>query len=234
MQRILKYYLVNFIQLILILIVLLGLLIGSLMIPDSNVKIIAIAVILLMLILIARSTSSYWIESAMIKSIFKYLHLHKSFVVLDLSSGNGYLLNQLANQPSSKIVGIETHHQERMLKRARQNVKFKRNSYKTSIMNGNPYDLPFDNQTFNLITMCDTRKSIFRYSQNYNLMMNELLRVLKKNGKILVIARKRPLVKIANILDGRNARVMMYDYHFQFLFSLRAMVVSTSTKRFKK
>ena len=103
-------------------------------------------------------------------------HLKKSDLVLDNGCGNG----SFANFFKGKVIGVDIS--EEMLKFAAKRMKVKK---------GSSENLPFKNETFNVV-FC---RSTLHHLKNPKKAIDEMQRVLKPNGKIIV---SEPISNILN------------------------------------
>lgn len=100
--------------------------------------------------------------------------------VLDIGTGTGKLLQILSNEKEVKCFGIDTN--SSMLGEAKKKLN-KSNAQLQKIEATEK--LPFNNNSFDFITICNV---LFNLKQNeINHILTEALRVLKRDGKIIVL-----------------------------------------------
>jgi len=110
-----------------------------------------------------------------IKQVIPHIQGEK---ILEVSFGNGYLMTQYASE-KYEIFGID--YNEEMLRIATK--KMKSINIKAQLSKGNVEKLPFDDNTFD--TVINTMA--FTGYPDGEKAMSELKRVLKKDGKLLIV-----------------------------------------------
>lgn len=104
----------------------------------------------------------------------KQLKIKSGMRILDLCTGTGdiaWIINKL--YPDTQVTGVDFS--EEMLDIARRKVT------KTEFINADCTNLPFDNNSFDIITICYGLRNIEDRKQ----ALQEIYRVLKPNGKLL-------------------------------------------------
>lgn len=111
--------------------------------------------------------------------LFNNLTIERNIKILDLASGNGFPLFELAQRfgSSCQVVGVDIWTAGLERARQKQNVLQLPN---ITILEANAENLPFSNEEFNLITI---NLGINNFS-NVSKVLSECYRVLKPNGKI--------------------------------------------------
>lgn len=105
------------------------------------------------------------------------LDLRPGEKVLDVGCGDGYYLHLLANLGINlKITGVDNN--QEALASARRNIKRK----KVKLIEGDTLKLPFRGNTFDKIIASE----VLEHLPNDQVGINELHRVLKKGGKIVI------------------------------------------------
>lgn len=139
--------------------------------------------------------------------------------ILEVSFGNGYLMAQYASD-KYKIYGID--YNEKMLEIASN--KMKKRNIKAQLSQGNVENLPFPNNTFD--TVINTMA--FTGYPNGEKAMSELKRVLKKDGKLLLVDFDYPknrnrigymIVKLwekfGDIIKDINALLKHFEFNYE-------------------
>lgn len=122
-------------------------------------------------------------------------------VVLDLASGEGYGSNLLAT--SAKLVhGVD------LSSEAIEHSKKKYSKDNLFFTQGNAVNIPFENESFDVVVSFET----IEHHDQHNEMMQEILRVLKKDG-ILIISSPDKL----NYSDKINYK---NEFHVKELYSI--------------
>lgn len=107
--------------------------------------------------------------------------------ILDIATGTGDLAIQFAEKTSAKrIVGLDLS--EGMLSVAHKKVIGKPLAQKIEFIQGDSEDLPFDDNTFDAITVSFG----IRNFENLEKGLSEILRVLKKNGIFVILETSVP------------------------------------------
>ena len=107
--------------------------------------------------------------------------------ILDVCTGTGDIaIEFLKRNPSSEIVGIDLT--EKMLDIARKKVSAMGFHGKIKLETGDCLDLPFDDQTFDIVTIGFGLRNLSHYEKG----LAEIVRVLKKEGQLLVLEFSMP------------------------------------------
>jgi ubiquinone/menaquinone biosynthesis C-methylase UbiE len=102
------------------------------------------------------------------------LNLHKDEKLLDVGCGDGLQLEAFSKYNSHlKLFGIDIS--EERIRRASKRVK-------TSLSVGSAYKLPFESQKFDAVICSE----VLEHVPNPELILNEIFRVLKEGGKLVV------------------------------------------------
>lgn len=100
--------------------------------------------------------------------------------LLDIGTGSGKLIQILFVDKSIECIGVDTN--ENMLNEAK--IKMDNTNIKLLKIEANK-KLPFDNKSFDYITICSV---LFHLNEeNIDLMIKDAERLLKENGKIIVL-----------------------------------------------
>jgi ubiquinone/menaquinone biosynthesis C-methylase UbiE len=100
--------------------------------------------------------------------------------VLDIGTGSGKLLHMLAQKSSMQLIGTDTDTQ--MLEEAMKKLA----GFRADLHHVKPgNNLNFKNNSFDYITLCNVL--FLLDNQGVNHLLEESLRVLKENGRILIL-----------------------------------------------
>lgn len=100
--------------------------------------------------------------------------------LLDIGTGSGKLIQILSNEKGIDCVGVDTNAD--MIKEAKN--KLKKTNIELIKIEANK-KLPFKDDRFNYVTICNV---LFHLSdENMDLMLKDSTRLLKENGKIIVL-----------------------------------------------
>lgn len=132
--------------------------------------------------------------------ISNYLKNIKYETLLDIGCGTGYLIELLSNKNCSKLVGIDIS--TKMIEKAKD-----KKIINSEFIEGSALDLPFDDNQFDVITCSES----FHHYPNTDKAMQEVYRVLKKEG-LYIIADKNvgKLKMISVLLDNLKNRRLKY------------------------
>ena len=101
--------------------------------------------------------------------------IEKNGAVLDVSCGTGNLLVELASQGHTNLQGVD--YSSKMVEAAGQKL-----SNKAVIQKGDVHQLPFPDRTFDYVVSTEA----FHHYYDQSKALSELVRVTKKNGKVIV------------------------------------------------
>lgn len=108
--------------------------------------------------------------------------------VLDVGTGTGILAIEFAKEiPGVEVVGLDLS--DIVLELAREKAQKSEASPRVSFKKGDAEDMPFENDTFDMVISGNTLHLI----KNPIRMLNEIQRVLKTDGKFLISDHKRSL-----------------------------------------
>lgn len=141
---------------------------------------------------IVKNPSNKYQEYFDAEKIFLKRKVTKNAFVCDVCCGNGRSIEPLLEQ-TKNIVGID--YEPSAVKNAQK--KF-RNQPKVKILLANALNIPFANKTFDFVTMSGT---LTNFRQNKVAVLQEMARVLKNKGKIIVSIYSE---------DAFDARMKMY------------------------
>lgn len=120
------------------------------------------------------------------KKVVKFLKKEKYNSLLDIATGTGDLVIELAKLDIDKIIGLDIS--PGMLEIGRIKVKKKQLNDRINMMLGDSEALNFDNQTFDAVTIAFGVRNF----ENLDLGLQEIYRVLKTNGTIVILETAIP------------------------------------------
>lgn len=113
--------------------------------------------------------------------------------VLDIGTGTGLLAIEIVKvYPNVEVIGLDLS--DVVLEVARENVEKSEARLRVSFEKGDAEDIPFEDNTFNLIISSNTLHLI----KNPIKMFNEIQRVLKPDGKFIISDFRRSLLGIVS------------------------------------
>ena len=127
------------------------------------------------------------------KRVVKMLINEHPKSLLDIATGTGDLVIELAKLDADKIIGLDIS--PGMLEIGRRKVKSKQLDSRIEMQLGDSEALHFDDQTFDAVTIAFGVRNF----ENLDLGLQEIFRVLKPNGTLIVLETavpKNPILKI--------------------------------------
>ena len=113
---------------------------------------------------------------------------------LDLCCGTGDLLVEMAKQGSARIVGSDFSHP--MLKLGREKLAKRRLQQRVQLLEADALRLPFPTNTFDGLAVAFGLRNLESWSEG----LGEMWRVLKPEGRIVVLEFSRPTLPLFNRL----------------------------------
>ena len=120
------------------------------------------------------------------KKVVKLLKKVKHNSVLDLATGTGDQVIELAKLDAKKIIGLDIS--PGMLEMGRLKVKKKQLDAKIEMLLGDSEALHFDDHTFDAVTIAFGVRNF----ENLDLGLQEIMRVLKPNGTLIILETAVP------------------------------------------
>jgi demethylmenaquinone methyltransferase/2-methoxy-6-polyprenyl-1,4-benzoquinol methylase len=122
------------------------------------------------------------------KKLARFLPKGEKLNILDVATGTAdqilFLLQQ--SKRIEKVVGIDLS--ENMLAIGQKKIDQLNLSSKVSLRSGDGANLPFDDVTFNAVTISFGIRNILQYSKS----LQEMFRVLKPGGKVIILEFSLP------------------------------------------
>lgn len=106
--------------------------------------------------------------------------------ILDVATGTGDLAIALSKLEGSNIIGVDISN--KMLEVGKEKVLKKKLSDKVELKYGNSLELPFEDKQFDVVTVAFGVRNFEDISKG----LSEISRVLKENGKIVVLEFSTP------------------------------------------
>ena len=129
------------------------------------------------------------------KAVLKCLDDNKTIV--DIGCGEGLLMEKVAKRfPAAKIIGIDP---------SPENVAICE-SYNLDVFTGSVYELPFDNKSVDSILFIE----VIEHLDYPDFALKEIQRVLKQDGKLVLLFPHDSVFKLARILTFKF-REAFYD-----------------------
>lgn len=127
------------------------------------------------------------------KKAVKYVKEHSPSQVMDLGTGTGDMAIRMAlEMPQTKIIGYDFS--EPMLEVARTKAQ-KHSISNISFMEGDAAEMPFENNTFDVIGISFAFRNMTYKNKNTSLYLHEMMRVIKPGGKLIAVESSQPKSK---------------------------------------
>ena len=120
------------------------------------------------------------------KKVYKIAKENSPKNILDVATGTGDIALELANIEGAKIIGIDIS--EKMLDLGRKKILKQSLSDKITLVSGDAENLSYSNNYFDVITIGFGVRNF----QNLIKGLNESNRVLKENGKLIILESSVP------------------------------------------
>lgn len=129
---------------------------------------------------------SFGIDIKWRKKVLELVANSKPFNILDIATGTGDLAILMTKTSAQKIIGLDIS--AGMLDVGRQKIDQQKLSSKIEMMQGDSEKIPFDNDTFDAITVAFGVRNF----ENLEKGLAEILRVLKPNGIFVILETSVP------------------------------------------
>jgi demethylmenaquinone methyltransferase / 2-methoxy-6-polyprenyl-1,4-benzoquinol methylase len=120
------------------------------------------------------------------KKAISYLEDSKPAFILDVATGTGDFAIQALSLKPSKISGIDIS--EGMLEVGRRKIKEKKIDHLIELKQGDSENIPFEQNKFDAVTVAFGVRNF----ENLDKGLQEILRVLKPGGRLVVLEFSRP------------------------------------------
>lgn len=137
------------------------------------------------------------------KKVVKIIGKQNPNSILDIATGTGDLAIMLADLKVSEIVGLDLS--EGMLAVGTEKVKAKHLSKVIAMIQGDSENLPFEDNRFDAITVSFGVRNF----ENLTKGLSEILRVLKPQGKLVILEFSKPESFIMKHLYGFYSSVIL-------------------------
>lgn len=122
------------------------------------------------------------------KLLIKMVEINEEAHILDLCCGTGDICFLLASHGANKVVGMDfSENMLNVAKRRNQNLGYQNIDF----LHGDVSKIPFEDTTFDRITLSFGLRNV----PDYALVLQECFRVLKKEGKVVILEASYPSSK---------------------------------------
>lgn len=129
---------------------------------------------------------SFGIDVKWRQKVVDLLQKHQPNNILDIATGTGDLAINLVKTQAKEIIGLDIS--EGMLEVGRQKIKAKQLNDTIKMVIGDSEDLPFDDDSFDAICVAFGVRNF----ENLEKGLAEILRVLKSQGKLVILETSVP------------------------------------------
>lgn len=129
---------------------------------------------------------SFGIDISWRKKVVKLVGENNPKTILDIATGTGDLAMMMTNLNPEKIVGLDIS--AGMLEVGRQKIKKAGFDNKIDMVIGDSENIPFEDNTFDAITVSFGVRNF----ENLDKGLKEILRVLKPDGKFVILETSNP------------------------------------------
>ncbi|MDH5382258.1 MAG: bifunctional demethylmenaquinone methyltransferase/2-methoxy-6-polyprenyl-1,4-benzoquinol methylase UbiE, partial [Cyclobacteriaceae bacterium] len=136
------------------------------------------------------------------KKAIKFLKNDHPKQILDVATGTGDFAIETLKLNPEKVVGVDIS--EGMLAVGREKIKKKGLENKIELLSGDSENLPFKDNTFDAVTVAFGVRNF----ENLELGLAEINRVLKPNGKLVVLEFSKPT---------KFPFKQLYNFYFKFI-----------------
>ena len=162
---------------------------------------------------------SFGIDTSWRKKVIKLVTDTHPKNALDIATGTGDLAISMAQNGIPKVVGLDLS--EGMLSVGRKKIEGSSLSDKIEMIQGDSENLPFEDQYFDAVMVSFGVRNF----ENLNKGISEIFRVLKKNGKIVVLEFSKP-----NKFPIKQTYFIYSKYFLPLFGSLISLVNSCTTE----
>ena len=141
----------------------------------------------------------------LIDDLIQHCDLRTVPKILDINTGCGYFMTQIAKAAGSIafVDGIEDQRANR-IRAARKNARHANVYNRVNVIHGDVCHLPFPDTYFNLVTLTVYNARLKSGVDVAKNVIAEALRVLKRNGRLLIVSDRKAVLPLRKTLASRN------------------------------
>ncbi|WP_188453858.1 demethylmenaquinone methyltransferase [Virgibacillus oceani] len=164
------------------------------------------------------SVISFQRHKAWRKDVMKQMHVEKGKKALDVCCGTGDWSISMADAigTDGEVIGLDFS--ENMLSVAKEKNKHLNMKY-LSFIHGNAMELPFEDNSFDYVTIGFGLRNV----PDYMTVLKEMYRVTKPNGKVVCLETSQP-----TMIGFRQG----YYFYFRFIMPLIGRLLAKSYKEY--
>ncbi len=145
------------------------------------------------------------------KKTIKQLKQHNPLLILDIATGTGDLAIESMKLNPKQIIGVDIS--EQMLEIGRKKIEKKNLNATIQLQYGDSENLPFENNSFDAITCAFGVRNF----ENLEKSLQEMYRVLKPKGKVVILEFSKP---------QQFPVKQLYSFYFHYILPTIGKMVS--------
>lgn len=162
---------------------------------------------------------SMGIDKSWRRNLIKYLSRIDPEKVLDVATGTGDLAIQTSKAlPNAKITGLDIS--QGMLDVGKSKIEKENLSHKIEMIYGDSEDMPFEDNTFNAVTVAFGVRNFGNILKG----LKEMNRVLNPGGKVFILEFSRPKSSLFRAV---------FNFYFKYLLPVIGRITSKDPKAYK-
>lgn len=145
------------------------------------------------------------------KKAIKLLKKSNPKVILDVATGTADFAIQSLSLKPKEVIGVDIS--DGMLEKGREKIRKKGLENIIQLKNGDSEDLPFEDNYFDAVIVAFGVRNF----ENLELGLSDILRVLKKNGQLIVLEFSKP---------KKFPMKQLFSFYFKFILPILGKMVS--------
>ncbi len=145
------------------------------------------------------------------KRAISILHNARPRTILDVATGTGEFALQALELNPDKIIGIDIS--DGMLDIGRKKIEAKNLGTKIELLHGDSENMPFEENKFDAVTVAFGVRNF----ENLKRGLDEILRVLKPNGMVVILEFSKP-----SVFPFKQ----VYNFYFRFILPRIGSIIS--------
>ena len=147
------------------------------------------------------------------KKVSSYISKEKKYHLLDLATGTGDLMLTIVKNNKSVIQAVGLDMADKMLLIGQQKISDLGLENKVQMVRGNAENIPFESESYDIVTIAFGIRNVVDLQKS----LNEIFRVTKNNGQVLILEFSLPSNKFIR---------KSYLFYFRYILPLIGSVIS--------
>ena len=147
------------------------------------------------------------------KKVSSYISKEKKYHLLDLATGTGDLMLTIVKNNKSVIQAVGLDMADKMLLIGQQKISDSGLENKVQMVRGNAENIPFESESYDIVTIAFGIRNVVDLQKS----LNEIFRVTKNNGQVLILEFSLPSNKFIR---------KSYLFYFRYILPLIGSVIS--------